>query len=221
MRRALRTLFVGLVVMLCASAAMAQATAQIAGTVKDPSGGVLPGANVTATQTDTGFKREAVSDADGVFLLPGLPIGPYRLDVSLQGFRTSIQTGIVLQVNSNPNVPVVLELGTVQEAVTVTANTQTVETRSLGVSQVMDNKRIVELPLNGRNSADLLALLPAAVPMPQNNATSRSMGGSSGGQAYSLAGGLSFGVSWVLDGATHNNPYDHLNMPLPFPDALQ
>jgi hypothetical protein len=214
-------LFVGLVVMLCASAAMAQATAQIAGTVKDPSGGVLPGANVTATQTDTGFKREAVSDADGVFLLPGLPIGPYRLDVSLQGFRTSIQTGIVLQVNSNPNVPVVLELGTVQEAVTVTANTQTVETRALGVSQVMDNKRIVELPLNGRNPADLLALLPAAVPQPQNNATSRSMGGSNGGQAYSLAGGLSFGVSWVLDGATHNNPYDNLNLPLPFPDALQ
>jgi hypothetical protein len=85
----------------------------------------------------------------------------------------------------------------------------------------MENRRIVELPLNGRNTADLLALLPAAVPMPQNNATSRSMGGSSGGQAYSLAGGLSFGVSWILDGATHNNPYDNLNLPLPFPDAMQ
>jgi hypothetical protein len=222
MRRALRTFFIGLVVvLLSASAAMAQATAQITGTVKDTSGGVLPGANVAATQTETGFKRDVVSDVDGVFSLPSLPIGPYRLEVSLQGFRTSIQTGIVLQVNSNPNVPVVLELGTVQEAITVTANTQTVETRALGISQVMENKRILELPLNGRNTADLLALLPAAVPLPQNNATSRSMGGSSGGQAYSLAGGLSFGVSWVLDGATHNNPYDNLNLPLPFPDAMQ
>jgi hypothetical protein len=210
-----------LVVVFYASAALAQATAQITGTVKDSSGGVLPGANVTASQTETGFKRDAVSDADGVFSLPSLPIGPYRLEVSLQGFRTSIQTGIVLQVNSNPNVPVVLELGTVQEAVTVTANTQTVETRQLGIGQVMDNKRIVELPLNGRNPADLLALLPAAVPQPQLNATSRSMGGSNGGQAYSLAGGLSFGVSWLLDGAMHNNPYDNLNLPLPFPDALQ
>jgi hypothetical protein len=221
MRRALRTWFLGLVVVSFASVALAQGTAQITGTVKDSSGGVLPGANVTATQTDTGFKREAVSDADGAFSLPGIPIGPYRLEVALQGFRTSIQTGIVLQVNSNPSVPVVLELGTVQEAITVTANTQTVETRNLGIGQVMDNKRIVELPLNGRNPADLLALLPAAVPQPQNNATSRSMGGSNGGQAYSLAGGLSFGVSWVLDGATHNNPYDNLNLPLPFPDALQ
>ena len=113
---------------------------------------------------------------DGLFILPGLPVGPYRLEVALQGFRTSIQTDIVLQVNSNPNVPVVLEIGTVQEAITVTANTQTVETRALGISQVMENKRILELPLNGRNTADLLALLPAAVPQPQLNATSRSMG---------------------------------------------
>ena len=224
MRRALRTLLSALVVVLVAanvSLAQVGSTAQIAGTVKDTSGAVLPGANVTATQTDTGFKREVVSDADGLFLLPALPIGPYRLDVSLQGFRTSIQTGIVLQVNSNPNVPVTLELGTVQEAITVTANTQTVETRNLGIGQVMDNKRIVELPLNGRNPADLLSLLPAAVPQPQLNATSRSMGGSNGGQAYSLAGGLAFGVSWVLDGAMHNNPYDNLNLPLPFPDAMQ
>jgi hypothetical protein len=215
-------LFSGLiVVLLCASTAMAQATAQISGTVKDSSGAVLPGASVTVTQTETGFKREAVSETDGLFILPSLPIGPYRLEVALQGFRTSIQTGIVLQVNSNPNVPVVLEIGTVQEAITVTANTQTVETRALGISQVMENKRILELPLNGRNTADLLALLPAAVPQPQLNATSRSMGGSSGGQAYSLAGGLAFGVSWILDGAMHNNPYDNLNLPLPFPDAMQ
>jgi hypothetical protein len=200
---------------------MAQATAQISGTVKDSSGAVLPGASVTVTQTETGFKREAVSETDGLFILPSLPIGPYRLEVALQGFRTSIQTGIVLQVNSNPNVPVVLEIGTIQEAITVTANTQTVETRALGISQVMENKRILELPLNGRNTADLLALLPAAVPQPQLNSTSRSMGGSSGGQAYSLAGGLSFGVSWILDGAMHNNPYDNLNLPLPFPDAMQ
>jgi hypothetical protein len=167
MRRALGTLFSGLiVVLLSASTVMAQATAQISGTVKDSSGGVLPGASVTATQTETGFKREAVSETDGLFILPGLPVGPYRLEVALTGFRTSIQTGIVLQVNSNPNVPVVLELGTVQEAITVTANTQTVETRALGISQVMENKRILELPLNGRNTADLLALLPAAVPQP-------------------------------------------------------
>ena len=159
---------------------------------------------------------------DGLFILPGLPVGPYRLEVALQGFRTSIQTGIVLQVNSNPNVPVVLELGTVAGSHHRDRPTRRRSRRAtLGIGQVMDNKRILELPLNGRNPADLLQFLPAAVPQPQLNATSRSMGGSSGGQAYSLAGGLAFGVSWILDGAMHNNPYDNLNLPLPFPDALQ
>jgi carboxypeptidase family protein len=222
MMRALRAFFSGLIIVfLSATASMAQATAEITGTVKDTSGAVLPGATVTATQTATGFKREAVSDPEGAFSFPAIPIGPYRLEVALQGFKTSIQTGIVLQVNDHPIVPVTLELGTVTEAITVTATTQMVETRALGISQVMDNKRIVELPLNGRNPADLLALLPAAVPQPGLNATSRSMGGSNGGLAYSLAGGLTFGVGWMLDGAMHNNPYDNLNLPLPFPDALQ
>lgn len=222
MVRACRTLFSGLiVVLLSATSSMAQSTAEISGTVKDSSGAVLPGANVTAIQTETGFKRETVSNGEGLFAFPGIPIGPYRLEVMLQGFRPSVQTGIVLQVNSHPIVPITLELGALAEAITVTATTQTVETRALGISQVMDNKRIVELPLNGRNVADLVTLLPAAVAQPQNNSTSRSMGGTQGGQAYSLAGGLSFGLSWVLDGATHNNPYDNLNLPLPFPDAIQ
>ena len=144
MMRALRALLSGLIIVgLTSTAALAQATAEITGTVKDTSGEVLPGANITATQTDTGFKRDAVTDADGLFSLPGLPIGPYRLEVGLQGFKTSIQTGIVLQVNDHPVVPVTLELGTVTEAITVTATTQMVETRALGVSQVMDKLKIL------------------------------------------------------------------------------
>jgi hypothetical protein len=222
MTRVVRSLwFAGVLVLLGASMVLAQATAQITGSVKDPSGGVLPGASVTITQTDTGFKRDVITDADGTFSFPSIPIGPYQLEVMLQGFRTSTQTGIVLQVNSNIAIPVVMSLGEVAETITVQANAQVVETRNLGVGQVMDNKRILDLPLNGRNPADLLQFLPAAVPQPLLNSTSRSMAGSNGGQAYSLAGGLSFGVSYVLDGATHNNPYDILNLPLPFPDALQ
>src|SRR5256714_10948735 len=91
----------------------------------------------------------------------------------------------------------------------------------MGVGQVMANKRTQELPLTGRNPADLLQYLPAAVPQPQLNASSRSFGGAQGGLAYAIAGGQSYGVAYLLDGATHNNPYDNLNLPLPFPDALQ
>ena len=140
MKRVLSDLLCGgLLVTLAATGAQAQATAQITGTVKDPSGGVLPGASVSVTQTDTGFKREVVTDADGLFSFPSIPIGPYRLEVMLQGFRTSVQTGIMLQVNANPVVPVTMALGEVAETITVQANAQVVETRNLGVGQVMDN----------------------------------------------------------------------------------
>jgi len=200
--------------------ALAQGTAQLTGTVKDEGGGVLPGASVSATQTDTGFKREVVTDADGFFSFPGIPVGPYQLEVVLPGFRTAVQRGIVLQVNGTQSVPVTLALGQVAETVTVDAKTETVATRNLGVAQVMDNTRIVELPLNGRNPADLLQYLPAAVPQAQQLASSV-MGGSNGGQAYSLGGGLAFGVAYVLDGAMHNDPRSNTNLPLPFPDALQ
>jgi hypothetical protein len=203
---------------MTATMVRAQATAQISGVVKDPSGGVLPGTTVAITQTETGFKREEVTDVTGAFSFPGIPVGPYRLEATLQGFRTYAQTGIVLQVNSNPTFQVLMALGAVAETITVQANAQVVETRNMGVGQVMDNKRIMDLPLNGRNTADLIQLLPAVVPLPANNATSRSM---QGGLSFSVAGGVSFGVAYTLDGATHNNPYDNLNLPLPFPDATQ
>jgi carboxypeptidase family protein len=222
MKRVLSGVFGGvLMVLLTVPGAWAQATAQLSGTVKDSSGGVLPGADVTATQTDTGFKRTVVSNSDGSFTLPGIPIGPYQLEVTLAGFKTYSQTGIVLQVGSAPSIPVTLALGAVAESVTVTGESPLIDTGKLGVGQVMDNKRILDLPLNGRNAVDLINFLPAVVPQPASDATSRSMGGAQGGKAFSVGGGLAFGVSYVLDGATHNNPYDNLNLPLPFPDALQ
>jgi hypothetical protein len=199
--------------------AQAGATAQISGVVKDSSGGVLPGVDVTATQTDTGLKRNATTEVDGSYTILNLPPGPYTVEAMLQGFRTFQQTGIVLQVGATPTINVTMSLGQVAETITVQANASLVETKNLGVGQVMTNKQVLELPLNGRNTADLLALLPASVPTAGGNASSRSMQGSNGGIAYSLAGGLNFGVSYVLDGATHNNPYDNLNFPLPFPDA--
>ena len=107
MMRALRALFSGLIiVLLTATASMAQATAEITGSVKDSSGAVLPGANVTATQTATGFKREAVTDAEGAFSFPAIPIGPYRLEVALQGFKTWIRRGVILQVTDRVRVDV-------------------------------------------------------------------------------------------------------------------
>jgi hypothetical protein len=220
MMRALRALFSGLIiVLLTATASMAQATAQITGTVKDSSGGVLPGADVTATQTDTGFKRSTVTGDGGGYVLSNLPIGPYKLDVSLSGFRSFVQTGIVLQVNADPVIPVTLSLGNLNETVSVQAATPLVETRSPSIGTVIENERIEELPLNGRQATDLIVLAGAAVrPGPASDASSRAM---QGGVGIAVAGGQTFGVAYLLDGAMHNNPYDNLNLPLPFPDAMQ
>src|SRR5262245_47902041 len=99
--------------LVAASPAFGQAvsTASIAGTIRDASGALLPGVTGSATQVDTGLLRTAVSDATGGYLLAQLPIGPYRLEFTLQGFRTSVQQGIVLQVNTNPTINATLELG--------------------------------------------------------------------------------------------------------------
>src|SRR3989442_433359 len=194
----------------------AQSTAQLTGTVKDQSGAVLPGVEVTATQTATGSSRSVVTDETGSYVLTNLPVGPYGLEAVLPGFRTFVQTGIVLQVGSNPVINVSLQIGQVSEQVEVQADAALVETRSTGVGQVIDNVRVLELPLNGRQVTDLIILSGAAV------------GGGNQGTArtwptdyISVGGGLNDGLTYLLDGGTHNDPFSNANLPLPFPDALQ
>src|ERR1700756_1784592 len=121
------------------SAVWAQSTAQINGTVKDQSGAVLPGVEVTVTQTDTGLKRSIPTDETGSYILSNLPLGPYRLEAAFPGFRTYVQTGIVLQVDASPTINPVLNVGQVSEQVEVQANAALVETRSAGVGAVVDS----------------------------------------------------------------------------------
>jgi hypothetical protein len=216
MNRTLRTLVGTFLLSFSGLDASAQTTAQINGTVVDDGGGVLPGATVAALHTDTGFRREAVTDGAGSYTLTNLPIGPYRLEVTLAGFRTYVQTGIVLQVNSNPVIPVKLQLGALEETVSVEAAASLVETRNPSVGAVIDNEAVEALPLEGRNVASLVVLAGGAVDT--GNPSSRSLTQSRG---IAVAGGQQFGVQYLLDGAMHNNWYDGVNLPLPFPDAMQ
>ena len=134
----------------CAGAwAQAISTSQINGTVQDASGLAVPGAEVKATQTATGLVRTVTSGADGAFVLTNLPVGPYQIEVSKEGFSKYVQAGIVLQVGSNPNIEVALKVGAVSEQVQVEAHAAMVETRNSCVSGVIDNQRVLELPLNG------------------------------------------------------------------------
>jgi hypothetical protein len=201
-----------LIVTLACDLGFAQATAQINGTVVDQSGAVLPGVEITATQTETGISRSTITNETGNYILPNLPIGPYRLEAALPGFRTFAQTGIVLQINSSPAIRIVLEVGQVAETVEVQANAAMVETRTSTVGEVIENARILELPLNGRDVRDLITLAGGAVET-----------GSRGilGRWVSVNGGVGYGVEYTLDGANHLNFTSGTGMPMPFPDALQ
>src|SRR5262249_1020778 len=141
----------------------AQGTAQISGVVTDSSGARLPGVEITATQTARGLVRTVITNEAGLYELPSLPTGPYKLEAALAGFRTFVQTGVTLEVNSNPVINMTVAVGQVTETVEVQANAALVETRNVGVGQLMETARILELPLNGRNVADLINLSGAAV----------------------------------------------------------
>src|SRR5262245_594001 len=210
MRKLLYVLLTLAVAMAGCVTGWAQATAQISGTVRDQSGAVLPGVEITATQTGTSISRTMVTNETGLYVLSNLPLGPYRLEAALPGFRTFVQTGIVLQVNANPVINPVLEVGQVAETVEVQANAALVETRSVGIGAVIENERIMELPLNGRNAQELLLLAGGAVQV--------TPGG--GRLVISSAGNLGFSIDYALDGIRHLDPLNGGPITLPFPDAL-
>jgi len=204
---------------LCAVSARVgwgQATAQIHGVVQDLTGAAVPGASVKATQTDTGVSRAVTTEADGSYVLTSLPLGPYQLEIAKEGFATTVQSGIVLQVSSDPAVPITLKVGAVSEKVTVEANATQVETRTAGVGSTVETQRILDLPLNGRQPTDLITLSGLAV----QTGTSPTYNMSTGVN-ISVAGSTSYSIQYNLDGASHLDTYDGTNMPLPFPDALQ
>ncbi|HXP85491.1 MAG TPA: carboxypeptidase regulatory-like domain-containing protein [Bryobacteraceae bacterium] len=196
-------------------------TAQINGTIKDATGLAVPGAEVKVTQTATGAIRTVTSAGDGGYVLPNLPIGPYTLEVVKSGFNKYVQSGIVLQVDSNPTIDAALQVGSTNEQVTVQADAALVETHSTGIGQVVDAQRVVELPLNGRNPTELIFLAGMA-----NVGSGAAVGTISSVRNYptvvvSVAGGIGNGNTYLLDGANHNDAINNLNLPLPFPDALQ
>jgi len=205
-----------LLAVLASCLAWGQATSQIQGTIRDETGASVPAADVKATQIDTGISRAVQTASDGTYVLANLPIGPYKLEVTKPGFRAFVQSGIVLQVATNPTIDVALTVGSVSESVQVEANAPQVETQTTSVGSVIDSKRILDLPLNGRNPAELITLVGAAVPAGRNGTA-----GMPGGLNISVAGSLPSSVGYFLDGALYNNPFDAVNLPFPFPDALQ
>ena len=203
------------------SIAWGQGLSTINGTVTDPSGAVIPNATITVTENDTGLSRTTITNADGLFSLGSLRPTTYSLTAVGSGFRQVRQTGILLQANDNITVNLRLELGSATEVVSVEASAKQVDTATATVTQVVDSARIVELPLNGRNPAQLTTLVAGAVIAPSDQANEGVTKTFPVAITVSTNGGRSNQVSFFLDGAPNIDFLSNVNLPFPMPDALQ
>jgi hypothetical protein len=176
--------------------------ASLAGTVHDPSGAVVSGASITATNAGTGLTRTAVSDARGAYLINVLPAGTYTIVVSLKGFKETVLRGIVLQVNQQAREDVALEVGAVDETVTVEGTLPLVQSENSSIGQVVSNQQVVELPMNGRNLNQLALITGAVLPANQSNVEA---GSASTVQTFSVAGGRSNTNSFLIDGVSNTD----------------
>ena len=154
-----RVLGIAILAFLIASPAFAQ-QGQINGVVSDSSGGVIPGATVTATETATGFVQTTVSGANGRYSFPSLRPAGYTISAELTGFRTFRREGVVLEANQSLTVSIQLELGELSETVTVAGEASQVDITTATIAEVVDHARIVELPIAGREVARLQTLVP-------------------------------------------------------------
>jgi hypothetical protein len=136
----------------------------ISGTVRDQSGAVVPNAEVVIKEENTGFTRTVNTGSDGVYSAQSLPVGRYTITTSPQGFKTTVASGVELNVSANLVVNLTVEVGAVNETVTVTGEAVVVETRSGNVSSLIGEKQVTELPLNGRNYAQLALIVPGFRP---------------------------------------------------------
>ncbi len=203
-RQAVRT--AGVVVAagwLAAAAAWAQTTSTIVGTVVQPGGGPVPGTVITARQLDTGYARSAVTDADGRYALPNLPVGPYELRAEISGFKPIVRRGVSLTIGERAQVNFTLEegLALADVAVTVEGRAPLVNTQSPELSYLVSGKALETLPLNGRNYTDLALLQPGVVAFPHRD------GGSvvAHGLGMSVNGQDPRSNVYLLDGTIQND----------------
>ncbi|MGH9630556.1 MAG: carboxypeptidase regulatory-like domain-containing protein, partial [Bryobacteraceae bacterium] len=179
------------------SAANAQSfTGTISGIVTDRSGGVVPQASITVVNTDTNSRTTAVSNEDGSYIAPQLPRGNYTLEVTAPGFKKSTRSGIVLQVQQQARVDVQLEVGEVGETIEVFADASLLETSDSTLGKVVDNRRIMDLPLDTRNVFSLIYLTPGV-----SGSVSTTYG-----TGYSINGARTSMLDTVVDGVSTGHP---------------
>ncbi len=162
--RVASTLLLVLAIIFSPTALRADVTGSILGVVHDRTQAVVAGARIVATNVQTNFKQETVSAADGSYQILALPAGNYKLTATAPGFQQFTATNIDLKVNDRLRVDIALEVGSVQQEVSVSANAVQVQTESTQLGDVIESKKMLSLPLNGRSYLDLLGLQAGVVP---------------------------------------------------------
>lgn len=199
--------------MVVGISAWGQGTATIYGTVSDTSGASIVNAQVTLTHQETGLSRQVTTGEDGTWIAVQLPVGTFSLRAQSTGFKELVQTGLQIQVNENRRVDFTMEVGQVSERVEVSAAVSQIETRTATIGEVIDSRRIADLPLNGRNPLQLQLLMAGT--------------GRRGGrdqqqnETISVNGSAFRSNNYQLDGGDNQDPFFNTPAPFPNPDALQ
>jgi hypothetical protein len=195
----------------------AQTTGTILGQVIDPTNAGVSSASVEAENLGTHLTRKVATSAEGAYLLPSLPPGAYKVTVSAQGFKTFSQSGITLEVGQNARVDANLQVGSINESVSVTAEALSVDTQSTTVGTVVDNRRLTIMPLNGRNVLSLAQLLPGV----GTGNIQTTVANARTGPTINVSGARDTDNNILLDGASLVELMYNRGVNLPNPDALQ
>ncbi len=207
------------VALAVAATVWGQTNGNISGYVKDPSGAVVTDAKVAITNEGTGSVRETTSGATGFYQILGLVSGSYSIEAESAGFKRFRNSGVVLRVDENLRADVILQLGQLSEAVEVSAQSALVDTRSSQTAASIDDRRLVDLPLNGRNVIRLAATLPGVlgVSAPDNSDITDARGG----PRMNVNGGRANMNYNRFNGTYFNNPSRNTGLNVPPPDAVQ
>ena len=217
----MRSLKVALLSAVFSAELHAQGLGTVVGTVTSPSGSLVPNANVKITDEGTSQTRETVTNTQGYYVFPSLRPAAYNLTVTAPGFASSIRKSIQLQADESATVNIALSLEQASQTVTVEAPPPQVNTTTSTLSEVVDQRRIVNLPLNGRNAASLALITAGTVLAPGGDADQGSSKTFPVAVTLSANGSRQNQTSSRLDGANNNDMYTNVNAPFPFPDALQ
>jgi hypothetical protein len=190
--------------------------------VVDPTGALIAGAKVTVTQQSTSSSRSAVTNGSGQFNIPSLPPTTYTVSVEAAGFKKYVQD-VVLLADQIRDLDIQMTVGETTQQVTVEESGVAVNTVSQVLSQVIESSRVIDLPLNGRNAADLTLLVPGTISAVANN--SGALQGDTkqipGEEAIAVNGARPDQIGYNLDGGNNEDLMSNVNLPFPFPDALQ